>query len=874
MINTSLWAKTIVDSDNNTTFYPLIAHLLDTTVVADFLFKKWLRSGLKQLIEDDLGSTASAQFCLAAGLHDLGKASPYFQHQPSKRGKDWDFIRSALTENGFNTSTDAQNKTSNADFRHEYFSVIALGKDIKTKDLVVDNWLELVWVAHHGQFSVISTNKTAQKKAKKAYSFFQDSLWGHSHQEIIKTIEHVTNCTRENLSESISPTVLILLSGLLVLADRIASQQPWVEYGVNLLKNQPNLLEKPDEWCRIRKENVAKLVESTVGLYQPFADYKSARHAILGNNSPRPAQQAAEHAGDGVWSVMAATGSGKTEAALLRHIHRNERLLFLLPTQATTTAMMRRIHKVFSETKNVAALAHGLAVTDEFYSQPITTFRDTTDEHYNDQGGLYPTEFVRTGASRLLAPICVGTIDQALISALPTKFNHLRLLALANAHIVVDEVHTMEHYQTELMAQLMTWFAATKTPVTFLTATLPAWQHKRLYQAYQGKSPALPPKFPAVESWHPEKSSTQIDLPANVEKLTLDIDATDDLVESHIRWVNQMRVLYPQARIAIICNTVARAQEVASHLGTDTIIIHSRMTAVHRNDAASKLHELAGPGSTSTGLTVVGTQAIEASLDFDVDLMRIEICPAANLIQRAGRLWRRIDPNRLERLSDNNERTLSIAIPSDLGKGNSLPYNQAHLARTADWLQKHSALNLPGDIQEFIDTTTLSIEDMLTQSDDPSEIELDEAAYAIERIRTARDALIKFADVLDHDVEVADFSQITKKDKSNTKTTRLIEQPTIPVILCDPTGTIPGAWKGHSSDLTALSTRSDIRKALGGSLSISYALAEKAHPIPISAGNLLSRYHAIDNAAELYNPHIGYVGHNTSTIHEQLDSTQ
>ncbi len=41
----------------------------------------------------------------------------------------------------------------------------------------------------------------------------------------------------------------------------------------------------------------------------------------------------------------------------------------------------------------------------------------------------------------LLADVGVGTVDQALLAALPVKFQSLRLAALAGHVLVVDEAH-------------------------------------------------------------------------------------------------------------------------------------------------------------------------------------------------------------------------------------------------------------------------------------------------------------------------------------------------------------------------------------------------------------------------------------------------
>ena len=56
----------------------------------------------------------------------------------------------------------------------------------------------------------------------------------------------------------------------------------------------------------------------------------------------------------------------------------------------------------------------------------------------------------------LLAHIGVGTIDQALLAVLPTKFATLRHFALSSKILIVDEVHEMgEPYMQEELMQLL-----------------------------------------------------------------------------------------------------------------------------------------------------------------------------------------------------------------------------------------------------------------------------------------------------------------------------------------------------------------------------------------------------------------------------------
>ena len=48
----------------------------------------------------------------------------------------------------------------------------------------------------------------------------------------------------------------------------------------------------------------------------------------------------------------------------------------------------------------------------------------------------------------------VGTVDQALLAALPVRHAHLRGASLLRALMVVDEVHASDAYMTQLLAVL------------------------------------------------------------------------------------------------------------------------------------------------------------------------------------------------------------------------------------------------------------------------------------------------------------------------------------------------------------------------------------------------------------------------------------
>src|SRR5699024_483085 len=89
-----------------------------------------------------------------------------------------------------------------------------------------------------------------------------------------------------------------------------------------------------------------------------------------------------------------------------------------------------------------------------------------------------------------------------------------------------------------------------------------------------------------------------------------------------------------------------------------------------------------GPGGTGERLVVVGTQAIEASLDIDTDAMSTDLAPAASIIQRVGRAWRHDDPRRTTRLPGFQRTPLHIVRAS--GPAGHYPYFAEELQRTWD----------------------------------------------------------------------------------------------------------------------------------------------------------------------------------------------
>lgn len=869
-----LWSK---QNGLNQT-YSLLAHLLDTATVAGVLHDYWLRPGLQNLIAEELGDASTKIIQWIAGSHDIGKASPIFQAQPRRKGPEWDRIRESISVHEPNCifldeSTLADINRSGHRFlaRHEQVGAFFLTHEelMDRNEYTSYFWSALPVLGHHGAFTF-----PEQGNSKASDLLFQQALaalklgWTDAQTDLLEVLSEALGVSPDDFPEEVSPTVTVLLSGLVILADRIASGTDWVAQNQELLAEGKLSLEEPAAWIEACTDRALERVKDTVGLYHGWENAEAAQSSILGNYAPRPLQQEALISGEGVWNAMAPTGNGKTEAALLRHSLKDERLIFLLPTQATTNALMRRVQKAYSTTPNVASLAHGLSSIEDFYTRPVTVFSDTCNGQ--DSGGLYPTEFVKSGASRLLAPVCVGTIDQPLMAAIPMKWTHLRLLALANSHVVIDEIHTLDHYQSELLVPLLSWLGQTNTRVTFLSATFPQWQRDRFIQAYTGTAPSQKATFPAVEACSKESPAphkTLLAVPEYTIRFTFDEPEFANLESTHIQWASDHRRKFPLARLGIICNTVKRAQAIAqklSDLGETVILLHSRMTAEHRKRNAELLEQTIGANGQGTALTVVGTQAIEASLDIDLDLLSTDLCPAPSLIQRAGRVWRRADANRNMRIPGIQNVAIHVVKPSTPETWMLKPYYPAELQRTWGFLQDNPTFECPTMNQDFVDAAAVTLDSILTSED------LDQFAENSAALRKGKSKSEKLANALHPLSTIKEFSDMTDKnfnDSDDGSFTRLINSEIRQVIVGGDPEQIPGAWEGTFEDLLALTAhdQTEIQKALRASLPIVVSKDNREYlnslPSLDSSKTLLNRYYYMQVPHNsVYDPVLGFTG--------------
>lgn len=338
------------------------------------------------------------------------------------------------------------------------------------------------------------------------------------------------------------------------------------------------------------------------------------------------------------------TGSGKTEAALLLAqrmlVAGKGRGLFLaLPTMATADAMFRRaraiIGRMFAAPPSLT-LAHGRAgLSAEFRELRGTTAR------YSD--APICSDWLADNRRRaLLATVGVGTIDQALLSVLPTRFATLRHYGLASKILIVDEVHEMgAPYMATELAQLLRLHRLAGGSAILLTATLPLEQRRLLLQAWGAAAddscayPALTVAGEATRQQVPPTPSPRGAV--RVERLATPAEAIPLLQEfaaagGACLWVRNA-----------VDDAIA-AVDALRQAGVQADLLHARFALADRKRHEARALACFGKeGQGRAGRILVATQVVESSLDLDFDVMVSDLAPMAALVQRAGRLWRHMD---------------------------------------------------------------------------------------------------------------------------------------------------------------------------------------------------------------------------------------
>lgn len=726
------WAKWVEADEESLSLY---RHLEDAREVAGFLWDEWLPQAEKDVLIREFGNEDIARsWCVFyAGVHDVGKASVFFQEKvPSLFERSLAYGLDRLEPSSFNELRLTPHGIVGAKSLRDW-----LVSKFAFSQRRVDAFVTPI-SGHHGKFPT-----EGDEECRGIIKRTEDPKWEAIRFEFIEEAFSASGLSEEALTatrnKKLSAPAQMLLSGIVVMADWIASNSrlfPLSSNSPTRIDDALDELDFPEPWTPTVESSSLELFQSRFELPSGASPYPVQLDAIeIMGDSEKP----------GLLLIEAPTGEGKTEAALgaaekLASKFGSGGLQVALPTCATSDAMFSRViqwleRAVPEDGYASTMLTHSRAQFNDDFRGLMFSAMDNVSEIY-DETSKNPSIEVhwwlnsrKTGA---LAQFTVGTIDQFLFSALQAKHVMLRHVGLAGKVLVLDEIHAADAYMREYLYRALEWCGAYSVPVVALSATLPPNTRADLMRAYasgQARIAGLR-RIPESVEKKIELAKAETAYPlltfANSEEVILRKSAPSarssttkiEYCEDDEILATLQRELVDGGCAVIVCNTVRRAQEIYDDIlssGTsdesDIFLLHSRFTAADRRRKEADLVAKYGKNGhrPSRGI-VVATQVVEQSLDLDFDVMFSELAPTDLIIQRIGRLHRHSRKDRPTKLKvpkilffGSTEPT--AVEPPRFSRGSERVYGKSLLLRTAAVLLGRDSVSSPSEVAELVRAT-------------------------------------------------------------------------------------------------------------------------------------------------------------------------
>lgn len=636
----------------------------------------------------------------AAILHDLGKINYRFQKKVwrSKLPPELDYFLK---------------KTKKIDIRHEFlslvWSIILLGNE--QNDLMIRTSILL---HHYNEYFIedksitnILRNPFYREQIKNYIEFLLDS----EKREIIKIfLEKLLNDLKFYKYDFVKEAVMDLEKNLKDGFSKLESFIKALEEGIDFAKycklyrtphSLVNLSELQKKNLRfftlllglLRRCDYAASGHITIEYLQPsLRDFYKMLESKLNDLARR--SWGIKNGLKGMWQyelleklslgkeglnrliLVAPTGSGKTEFALLWIGKLKKKLIYTLPLRVALNDIYMRLKKYFIDNNELVGLLHSTAFIE--YLREGQNKRELGVEE-------------KILSARLLSnTVNLSTPDQVLLTSLNYYGSDKIIATYPLTGIVIDEIQTYNSEMAAIIYKTLKVADEMGSSILIITATYPPY-FKKIFEKlgireidvanydikdkvknYNIKRHRI--KMEDIEIFPDENDKDN--------KIIIKEAAYRNIINYINNWLSRNK-----RKILFVVNNVSKAIALYKRLKkdpsfnqkTEIYLLHSRLLELEKNHRINKIKDRI---KQNKPIILVATQVIEASIDLDFDSMITELSTIDSQIQRWGRVYR-------NRKQDYRDDQPNIIIFKSLDKRSCAIYDKKILEATLKILKKH-----------------------------------------------------------------------------------------------------------------------------------------------------------------------------------------